>query len=65
MLFGTNLHYIWCKFSIKNKEIHAETAPSKGAIWNEISEQHQHQSIIRTIFNAQIALFSRVVIISK
>ena len=38
---------IWDKFllylvSIKN--IDAENAPSNCAIWNEFSEQHQHQS---------------------
>ena len=40
---GTNLHIILCYFSIKI--IDAETALSNGAIWDEFSEQHQHQSI--------------------
>ena len=38
-LFETNLHYIWCKFSIKNNKILAGTAPSNGAILDEFSEQ--------------------------
>ena len=37
MLFGTNLHH--------NLKIYAKTAPSKSVIWDEFSEQHQHQSI--------------------
>ena len=44
-LFGTNLHYICWKFRIKIKKIVALATPSNGAIWDELSEQHQHQSI--------------------
>ena len=39
------MHYIWCKFGIKIHHIEAETATSKGAIWNKFSKLHQHQSI--------------------
>ena len=46
MLFGTNLHYIWCKFSIIIKINGTETAPYYGAIWDEFCKQHQHQSTI-------------------
>ena len=38
------------------KKNDAETAPTKSAIWDEFREQHQHQSIKSTIFNAQLAL---------
>ena len=48
------MHYIWIKF----KKIYAGTARSKGAIWNEFSEQNQHQSIKKlSIFNTKLALF--------
>ena len=40
-----NLHYIWCKFSIISQKINAGTAPSNGAMWDEINEQHDHRSI--------------------
>ena len=43
MLFGSNLHYIWCTFSIIILKIYNETAPSKDSIWSEFSEQHQNQ----------------------
>ena len=43
---------IWNKFSlylgklsIKIKKDYAETTPYNGAIWDEFSEQHKHQSI--------------------
>ena len=46
VLFGTkNMNFIRCKFSIIIKIIDAVTAPSNDAIWDEINEQHQHQSI--------------------
>ena len=32
VLFGTNLHYIWCEFSVLNKNDYAGTAPSESAI---------------------------------
>ena len=35
----------------------AGTAPPKVAIWDKSNEQHQHQSIKSTIFNAQLAFF--------
>ena len=35
----------------------AGTTPANGAIWNELSEQHQHQNIKSTIFKAKLALF--------
>ena len=31
---------IWCQFRMKIKKNAAEIAPSNGAIWEEISEQH-------------------------
>jgi hypothetical protein len=34
------------------KEICAETAPFDGAIWDEFSEQHQHQSKKSTSFHS-------------
>ena len=40
VLFETNLHYIWCKFSII---IITKTEISTGAIWDEFSEKHQDQ----------------------
>ena len=55
VLFETNMHHIWCKFNIIIKYIYARTAPSNGAIWDEFSDQHQHQK--STIYNAQLALF--------
>ena len=45
VLFETYLKYNWCKFSIIIKNIGAGTASNKGAIWDEFSEQSQHQSI--------------------
>ena len=48
----------WCKFSIKIIRNDAETAPSKGAIWEELSQQHQYQNIKKIIiFDDQLALF--------
>ena len=44
VIFGTNLHYIWLKFSIIINKIGAESTPSNGVIWDEFSEQYQHQS---------------------
>ena len=41
VLFGTNLYYIWYKFSIMTKNNDVETEPSTGAIWDEFNEQHQ------------------------
>ena len=41
VLFGINPYSILLK-SIIIKKIDAETAVSKGAIWDEYSEQHQH-----------------------
>ena len=38
-----NLRYIWCKFSIRIQEMSTGTAPWNGTIWDEFSEQHQHQ----------------------
>ena len=32
------------------KQSYAKTSPSKGAIWDEFSEQHQHQSIQKIPF---------------
>ena len=55
VLFGTNLHYIWCKCSIITKNIYAGTAPSKDAILDKFSEQQKH--IKAAYFNAQLALF--------
>ena len=34
----------------------SEKKPSKGAIWNEFSKQHQHLCIKSTISNDQLAL---------
>ena len=45
VLFGTNLYYIWYKFSIMTKNNNVKTEPSTGAIWDEFNEQHQYQSI--------------------
>ena len=45
VLFGTNLHCIWCKFSIMISKIDAWTSICKGAIWDKFSEQHRRQSI--------------------
>ena len=56
-LIRTNLHYIQCKFSIIVLKIYDETAPSKRALWDEFSEQYQHQSIKKNIFNAQLSLY--------
>ena len=42
------IHFLganWNKFPLFSNIIHAGTTPSKGAIWNELSEQHQHQRI--------------------
>ena len=47
--FGANL-------SSKFWKMYVETAPSNGAIWDEFSEQHCHQCIKSTIFNARSAL---------
>ena len=38
----------------------AGTEPSKVAIYDKFSEQHQHQSIKSTIFNAQAALLVQI-----
>ena len=46
----TNLYYIWCKFIIIVEKIDAGSAPSKGAIWDKFSEQHQHQSITNVTY---------------
>ena len=45
VLFGQKIH-IWIIFSaiIIKKKI-AETVLSNGAIWDEFSEQHHHESI--------------------
>ena len=43
-LFETNLHYIWCKFSIKNNKIGAGTALYNVAILDEFSEQNSRFS---------------------
>ena len=47
-------HNVWCRFSILNKKMDAQTAISNdGAIWDKFSEEHQHQGIkTSTIFNA-------------
>ena len=46
MLFGTNFQYILYKFSIiKIQNIDAGIAHSKGAIWDEFSEQHQYPTL--------------------
>ena len=45
IIFGVNLAFL---------KIVGVTALSNGAIWDEFSEEHKHQS---TIFNAQFALF--------
>ena len=45
VFFGNNLHQIWCKFTTTIKIIDARTAPSNVAIWVELSEQYQNQSI--------------------
>ena len=47
----------WYKFTLyfhNNLKIYVGTEPSKGAIWDEFREQHQHQIIklISTIDNA-------------
>ena len=42
--FGTNLHYIWCKFSTNISKTYAGNAPSKGAIWDKFIEQPKHQA---------------------
>ena len=42
VLFGTNLHYIWCEFSMI---ITTRSAPSKSAIFDKSGEQHEHQSL--------------------
>jgi hypothetical protein len=40
------------------EEIGAESSPFNGAIWDKLSELHQHQSTKkRNIFNAQFTLF--------
>jgi hypothetical protein len=46
------LQVLWCWFNLKIKN--AETASFNGAIWDEFSEQHKHQ----TIFNPRLALFN-------
>ena len=53
---GTYLHYIWFEFSIVIQQIDAIAAPSKGAIWDEFSEQHQNQSIQKP-YIMRLALF--------
>ena len=45
VLFGTNLHYICCEFSMIIEQITAESAPSKGANFDESSENHEPQSL--------------------
>jgi hypothetical protein len=40
--FFTNLHLVCFKY-VQLKNV-AGTSPSKGAIWDEFSEQHQHKS---------------------
>ena len=42
VLFVTNLHYLWYKFSFKIRKI---DEPSNCAIWGKFSKQHQHQNI--------------------
>jgi hypothetical protein len=54
VLFGTNVYYIWCQFSIKNKKL----STINGANGDEFSEQHQYQSskkhhILRLICNVR------------
>ena len=50
VLYGINLHFNWCKFSITIKKMYAGTEPFKVGIWDESSEQHQHQSIKTGIY---------------
>ena len=46
------------QFSAVVQKINAGTTPSKGEIWDEFNEQHQHTSINKsTLFNAHLALF--------
>ena len=40
-----------------NNKKNTGTAPSKGAIWDEFSEQQQQQRIKKYHFNAQLVLF--------
>ena len=43
------------------KEKDTGTALSNGAIWDELSEKYQHQSIIKTTFsNAKLAFFVQI-----
>ena len=46
------------EFNIIIDKIYVRTASSKGAIWDEISEEYQHQSIEDSIFNAPLTHFS-------
>ena len=48
VLLGTNLQYIWCKYSITIK-INAGTAPSKGNISTKLSKKHFINAIL-TLF---------------
>ena len=45
VLFEIKVPYIWCKFCIIVKQNDAETAPFKGAIWDQSENQDQHQSM--------------------
>ena len=57
LLFWTNLHSIWCKFSIIILKNYAGTAPSYSAICDQILEQHHHQSLKKHHFKYPLITF--------
>ena len=58
--FETNLHYMWCKFSILIKHTNSKNGgitAFNGAIWDEFNEQHLHQSTIQAPYSMPNLLF--------
>ena len=63
---GPNKHYINFNADLvpiqnQNQKKAAEIAPSNGDIWDEFSEQRQHQSINKSIsYKARLAFFMHI-----